>query len=228
MTRRRLEGIDATAQTIIAGDLSRRVPRDGSDSEFNRLAGTLNRMLDRIEGLMESLRQVSSDVAHDLRTRLTRLCSSLERAAGEAEPAARTAEIEKARGQAAELLEIFTALLRIAKVEGLSDRLPLHLLDLSALVEQMAESYRPDMEDSGRHLDTRIEPGLAVAGDRRLMSQAVANLLDNCLRHTPEGKMISLSAKAGARGIVLGILDDGPGIPDEDRARSTPGHGPAH
>ncbi|AXB79180.1 ATP-binding protein [Novosphingobium sp. P6W] len=237
MTRLRLEGIDATAQAIIGGDLSRRVPRDGSDSEFDRLAGTLNRMLDRIEGLMESLRQVSSDVAHDLRTPLTRLCSSLERAAGEADPAARADQIENARGQAAELLEIFTALLRIAEVEGFADRLPLHSLDLSALVEQMAESYRPDIEDSGRHLDTRIEPGLAVVGDRRLLSQAAANLLDNCLRHTPEGTAIMLRAKASPRGIVLSIHDDGPGIPQEDRtrifqrfarserARSTPGHG---
>jgi methyl-accepting chemotaxis protein len=110
-----------TAKAIIAGDLAQRVPRDGSGSEFDRLAATLNQMLDRIGSLMENLRQVSSDVAHDLRTPLTRLCNQLERAA-EGDESQRTIAIQAARAQAAELLDIFAALLRITEVEGLTER----------------------------------------------------------------------------------------------------------
>lgn len=134
LTRRRLSHIDATAQAIIAGDLTQRVPRDGSDSEFDRLAATLNRMLDRMAALMDNLRQVSTDVAHDLRTPLTRLCNQLDRAAA-GDPGA----IDSARRQADDLLEIFAALLRIAEVEGLAERRALGTVDLSALLEDMAE-----------------------------------------------------------------------------------------
>lgn len=237
LTQRRLSRIDATAQAIIGGDFARRVPRDGSGSEFDRLAGTLNAMLDRIEGLMDNLRQVSSDVAHDLRTPLTRLCSSLDRAASEPDETLRAARLDSARAQAAELLEIFAALLRIAEIEGMSDRLPRRRIDLSSLLEKMAESYRPDFEDSGRTLGCAIEPDLAIEGDRRLLSQVVANLLDNSLSHTPPGTIVELSARTSPGAVTIVIGDDGPGVAPEDRerlfnrfargerARSTAGHG---
>ncbi len=232
LTRRRLSRIDATAQAIIAGDLMQRVLRDGSDSEFDRLAATLNRMLDRMAALMDNLRQVSTDVAHDLRTPLTRLCNHLDRAAaGDAEA------IDAARRQADDLLEIFAALLRIAEVEGLAKRRAMAVIDLSALLEDMAETYRPDFEATGHHLATDIAPGLHVEGDRRLLAQAVSNLLENSLRHTPEGTTATLSARTTRDAIEVTLKDDGPGAPSTDAerlfqrfaraetSRSTDGHG---
>lgn len=237
LTRRRLARIDATALAIIGGDLARRVPIDGSNNEFDRLAETLNHMLDRISGLMVNLRQVSSDVAHDLRTPLTRLLARLDRAIDQQDAEARIAEIEAARDQARELLDIFSALLRIAEIEGMAERLPRQEVDLSALLDQMVETYRPDMEANGHHLHRVIEPGLNVRGDPRLLNQALANLLDNCLRHTPAGTKVTLSLERSGGSTILTVADDGPGIPpaEADRlfqrfaraeeARSTPGHG---
>lgn len=237
ITRRRLSRIDATAQAIIGGDLARRIPRDNSGSEFDRLAGTLNRMLDRIESLMENLRQVSSDVAHDLRTPLTRLCNKLDEAAREPEARIRANILDTARAQAGELLELFSALLRLAEIEGLSDRLPRRRVDMSALLDQMAESYRPDIEDSGRTLHADFPAGLEIEGDRRLVSQAIANLLDNALRHTPGGTAICMTASSGDEGISVEVADNGPGVDEvegqrlferfarSEQARSSPGHG---
>ena len=237
LTRRRLSQVDSTAKAIIAGDLDRRVPRDGSGSEFDRLAATLNQMLDRIAALMDNLRQVSSDVAHDLRTPLTRLYNQLERAATSDDEAARTAAIRAARDQANELLEIFAAVLRITEVEGLAERRQLSAVDLSALLEEMADTYRPPFEAEGRRLLTDIPAGLTVRGDRRLLAQAVSNLLENVLRHTPAGTAATLSASASADRIDVTVTDDGPGVADADAdrlfqrfaraevSRTTAGHG---
>lgn len=237
ITRRRLAAIDATALAIIDGDLSRRVPRNGSGSEFDRLAATVNRMLDRIGGLMDNLRQVSSDVAHDLRTPLTRLHAQLDRALAEDDPENRLEAIARAREQAGELLEIFASLLRIAEVEGLTGRLAHQRVDLSLLLEQIAETYRPDIEASGHTLFVAVEPGIAVMGDRRLLNQALANLLDNSLRHTPAGTTTTVSVARGTDAILIRVSDDGPGLPPRDAervfqrfargdaARTTPGHG---
>ncbi|MBB3349684.1 ATP-binding protein [Sphingomonas sp. BK069] len=232
LTRRRLSRIDTTAQAIIAGDLTQRVPRDGSDSEFDRLAATLNRMLDRIAALMDNLRQVSTDVAHDLRTPLTRLCNQLDRAA-----AGDAGAIEAARRQADDLLEIFAALLRIAEVEGLAERRALGSIDLSALLEDMAETYRPDFEASGHLLSADIPACLRVEGDRRLLAQALSNLLENVLRHTPPGTTATLAATATQDAIEVALEDDGPGVHPADAkrlfqrfaraeaSRTTDGHG---
>jgi signal transduction histidine kinase len=237
VTRRRLSRIDATAQAIIGGDLTHRIPRDNSGSEFDRLASTLNRMLDRIEGLMENLRQVSSDVAHDLRTPLTRLHNKLDEAMREPDTEVHSRLLDDAQAQATDLLELFAALLRLAEIEGLSDRLPLRRVDLSELLERMSESYRPDIEDSGRTLEVDIAERLQIEGDHRLISQAIANLLDNTLRHTTNGTKIRLTAARFAKYIEVAVADDGPGVDAEtaprlferfarsEQARSSPGHG---
>lgn len=237
LTRRRLSRIDATAKAIIAGDLAQRVPGDGSGSEFDQLAATLNRMLDRIAALMENLRQVSTDVAHDLRTPLTRLCNQLERATACEGDADRLAAIRAARQQADELMEIFSALLRIAEVEGLAEQRALPSVDLSALLEEMADTYRPDFEAGERHLATSISAGLHTRGDRRLLAQALSNLLENALRHTPAGTRVALAANGAADAIEVAIEDDGPGVPPADAkrlfqrfaraevSRTTEGHG---
>lgn len=237
LTRRRLARIDTTAKAIIAGDLTQRVARDGSDSEFDRLAATLNQMLDRISALMDNLRQVSSDVAHDLRTPLTRLCNQLERASTGQDDIERTTAIHAARDQADELLEIFAALLRITEVEGLAERRALAPVDLSALLDEMADTYRPDYEADGRRLVANISADLKVRGDRRLLAQAVSNLLENALRHTPPGTIATLSAKSAGGLIDVTLEDDGPGVSSHEAerlfqrfaraeaSRTTDGHG---
>ncbi|MDV5825530.1 MULTISPECIES: sensor histidine kinase [Sphingomonadales] len=237
LTRRRLARIDATAKAIIAGDLAQRVARDGSESEFDQLAATLNQMLDRMAALMDNLRQVSSDVAHDLRTPLTRLCNQLERASTGQDDDERVDAIHAARDQANELLEIFAALLRIAEVEGLAERRALAPVDLSALLDEMVDTYRPDFEAADRRLVAAISTGLQVRGDRRLLAQAVSNLLENALRHTPAGTTATLSASGSGEAIDVELADDGPGVPshEADRlfqrfaraeaSRTTAGHG---
>lgn len=238
VTRARLRDIDRTALAIIEGDLARRMPRDGSGSEFDRVSATLNRMLDRIGSLMDNLRQVSGDVAHDLRTPLTRLNNRLgEALARDRDPVALRAAIEAALADAGELLDLFAALLRIAEVEALSARRQFATLAVDSLLEEVLDAYAPDIEASGRHLVRRIEPGLSLIGDRRLLRQLIANLLDNALRHTPAGTTIEVRLEPRATALQLTIDDDGPGVPAEElprlfqrfsraeRSRHTEGHG---
>jgi signal transduction histidine kinase len=234
ITRARLRGIDRTALAIIEGDLDRRVPVDGSGSEFDRVSVTLNRMLDRIAGLLDNLREVSGNVAHDLRTPLTRLNQRLEAARAAREPGP---DIDAALEQSRELLDIFASLLRIAEVESQSVRHHFEPVSLSRVVADVVDSYRPDFEASGHHLQLAAAPGIPVHGDRHLLQQLLANLLDNALRHTPPGTTVTVSlAVDGARAVLM-VADDGPGVPAEvlprlfqrfsrgDSSRSSPGHG---
>ena len=237
VTRRRLARIDHTASAIIAGDLSRRVPLSGSGDEFDGVAETLNLMLDRIGGLMENLRQVSSDVAHDLRTPLTRLQNRLDEALREPHGDLQRGAIEAAAAEATELLEVFSALLRIAEVEGMAARAHFQTVDLSTVVTDMAEAYRPSMEASGHEVVTDIALGVTMPGDRRLLQQMITNLLDNAVQHTPEGTVVRISLGCADDSIRLAVSDNGPGVASgqidalfnrftrADGSRSTPGHG---
>lgn len=237
VTRRRLARIDHTAAAIIDGDLSRRVPLSGSGDEFDGVAETLNLMLDRIGGLMENLRQVSSDVAHDLRTPLTRLQNRLDEALREADPKLQRSAIEAAAAETTELLEVFSALLRIAEVEGMAARAHFQTVDLSAVVADVAEAFRPSMESSGHQLVVSITPHVTLPGDRRLLQQMLTNLLDNAVQHTRQGTTVRIDLVQADGRIRLSITDDGPGVEEDeapelfnrfarvDRSRSTPGHG---
>ena len=235
----RVDAIARTAEAIIEGDLGRRVPVRGTGDDLDRLAGTLNRMLDRIAALMDSLRQVSSDVAHDLRTPLSRLYQRLDDARSNARSMSEyEAAVDAASHEAEGLLEIFSALLRIAQVEGASPRAGFGDVDLSATAEAVADAYRPDAEEAGHRLIAEVTPGIKIHGDRELLTQAVANLVENALRHTPTGTRIGvhLSQNHGS-GPVLAVDDDGPGVSAEDlprlahrfyrgeRSRTTPGNG---
>jgi signal transduction histidine kinase len=235
----RVDAIARTAEAIIGGDLARRVPVRGTDDDLDRLAGTLNRMLDRIGTLLESLRQVSSDIAHDLRTPLTRLYQRLEDARAHARSVAEyEAAVDAALAEAEGLLATFSALLRIAQVEGASSRAGFRATDLSAVVEAVADAYRPDAEAAGHQLNATVAPGITVQGDQELLTQAVANLVENALRHTPAGTVIRvrLTDDPGG-GVVLAVEDDGPGVLPEDlphltdrfyrgeQSRTTPGNG---
>lgn len=220
---RRVDAVTRTAEAIIEGDLSRRIPMHGTGDDLDHLAATLNRMLDRIGTLMDSLRQVSSDVAHDLRTPLTRLYHRLEEARLRARPDdEHDALLEGAVAEAQGLLVTFSALLRIAQVEGVSSRAGFGEVDVSALAETVADAYRPDAEDAGYRLVGSIDPNLGIQGDRELLTQALANLVENALRHTPAGTHIRICAeRAGPMAVCLGVEDDGPGVAVEELPRLT-------
>jgi signal transduction histidine kinase len=229
--RRRLGTITATANAIMAGELAQRMPVGGNGDEFDSVASTLNAMLDRIAGLMENLRQVSSDVAHDLRAPLLRLRGQLE-LVGRVDGAA-----EKSIELGDELMRLFASILRIAEVEGGGIERQFQPVDLSALTEDVADTFLPAMTDSGRSLEWIISPDVRVLGDRELLAQALANLLDNARIHTPAGTAVDLRLVADRTEVQLSVSDDGPGVPAEDRAkilrrffrgeasRSTPGNG---
>ena len=218
--QRRLRAIGNAAEGIIEGDIRRRMPISQRDDEFDQLAGVLNAMLEEIERLLENLRQVSSDVAHDLRSPLTRLRNALEESAlkgGDVE--ARELVIADAITRIDGILSLFAAILRISEVESGKIRRLFKPVDLSALVTDLAESYAPAVREAGRSLNWSIEPGLAVAGDRELIAQAVTNLLENAQRHTPLGTHIDIRLVARPQAIQIVVADSGPGVSAADRGR---------
>ncbi len=225
---RRVEAINRASERIISGDPARRLPtrsRPGGGDEFDRLAANLNVMLDRIERLVEGLRQVSTDIAHDLRTPLGRLRRTLE-AAREAVPGELGPEhgaiIDRAIAEADALQATFSALLRIAQIEAGAARRGFATVDLSAVLEAVLEVYGPAAEEKQQVLAGRIPPGIEVAGDRALLTQMVANLVENAIRHAPAGTRMALalepSSAPGSCGPQVTVQDNGPGIPPHERA----------
>ena len=212
--RQRLNSISGTAKVIIAGDIRERMPLSGRGDEFDQLAGTLNRMLDRIEGLLDNLRQVSSDVAHDLRTPLSRLRTQLERS--RRMPGDPAAVVETAIEQLDQVLSLFGAILRIAEVEAGETRRYFASVDLSVLTIELAESYAPALQDRGRTLLWSIEPGLKVLGDRELLAQAAINLIENAQRHTPQDTVVRLTLVGAGDAVCLQLVDNGPGVASAD------------
>lgn len=235
--RRRLGGIEVTAAAIIAGDLRQRAYVGETGDEFDRVAASLNAMLDRIAGLIANLRQVTGDLAHDLRTPLSRLRNHLETMG--MDPACRTNPVllEEAVDQADDLLALFEAILRISELEEGRLRKAFKPVDLSRLVSELGEAHIPLAEDLHHTLCVSTEAELWVQGDRELIAQAAINLIENALRHTPPGALVELTAFAQAHQIVVRIKDNGPGIPAREHervlqrfvrleaSRSTAGHG---
>lgn len=217
---RRVDAVTRTAEAIISGDLSQRIAVTGSGDDFDRLSSTLNAMLDRIAGLLENLHQVSNDIAHDLRTPLSRLRQRLEHAKTHA---ASTSEyehaVDRAIKEADEILETFSALLRIAQIEAGTRRASFRRVDLSEAVHNVAEAYAPAAEDAGRLLQTEIAPGVTITGDRELLVQLFANLIENALHHTPQAAPILIRLRAEHGQAVAEVCDKGPGIPAEERGR---------
>jgi len=216
--QKRMAAISGTAEAIIDGDLARRVPVRGDD-DLSRLAITLNRMLDRIGALMDSLRQVTSDVAHDLRTPLNRLRQRLERSARQAEDPAHRAEIEGALRDVDAILVTFAALLRISEVEAGARRAAFRRVDLQALVRAVAEDFAPAAEDAGHRLEFQDGPPAWIEGDSELLTQMTVNLVENALRHTPAGSTVRLSTAVEPGAAALVVVDNGPGVPEAERAR---------
>jgi signal transduction histidine kinase len=216
----RLDAINRTSAEIIDGDLSRRVPVGKAHDEFDALAENLNAMLDRIERLMKGVREVTDSVAHDLRTPLNRLRNRLEATQRHLDPAsAETAEIEAAIAETDSLITTFNALLLIAEADAGVARGEMTPIDLAPIAEDMAELYAPLAEEKGVAL--RIEPAGAtlIDGNRSLISQALANLVDNAIKYTPSGGQVVVTALETPDGVELRVADTGPGIPPDERAR---------
>lgn len=214
---RRIAAITRTCRSIMSGDLTQRVAISHQNDELGQLSHSINAMLDQIERLMNGMRQVSDNVAHDLRTPLTRLRSRLESAARHLNDPAQRETIEGAIGDADSLLATFAALLRIARAEAGSQRNFVDI-DLNALAEEVVDLYSPLAEDKGLTFVTQFEPGLMARGDPNLIGQALANLLDNAIKYTEKGSVtVALTAKDGRPAIV--VADTGPGVPEAYRGK---------
>lgn len=220
----RIDDVNHTAQAIRGGDLSRRIPLAGTEDEFDSLAGNLNSMLDQIERLMTGMRQVSDNVAHDLRSPLTRIRARLESAI--ADPQTDREEVLQTTSQDVDsLLATFNALLAITRIEAGERSGVLVLVDLASVVREVTELYEPAAQEAGFELLVDIQPTPPVLGTRELVSQALANLLDNAFKYgRVDGASVTptIEVKAVPRiggGALLSVADNGPGVALEDQER---------
>ena len=217
---RRIDSISGTAGEIMAGDLSRRVPLGPRDDEFAALSRRLNAMLDRIESLMTGMREVSDNVAHDLRTPLTRLRGRLEVTLLEArDPAQYREAMERAITDADGLLRTFTALLTMAQLQSGARRVSDAGVDLAEVCRDVGELYEALAEHTRVRLSQDLGGALIVHGDRELIAQAVSNVLDNAVKYTPPGGTVSLAVFRDPGRAIVAVRDTGPGIPEEHRER---------
>ena len=234
----RVDAITETCERVIAGRLNERIPLRQRGDEWDRLAQAINEMLDRISALLENLQQVSSDVAHDLRTPLTRLRNRLEDAR------ARSGSMEdystamaRAIEDTDQVLSIFGALLRISQVESGSRIQTFAPVCLTDLLEKIYQLYLPVAEDCRHQLSRHLQERVYIQGDEELLTQMASNLVENSIRHAPKGANIRLELASVNGTSVASVIDDGPGVPPGERdkvlrrfyrvstSRSTEGHG---
>ena len=217
----RIETINRTSDRIMAGEFGRRVPLKGSGDEFDRLAQNLNAMLDQIERLMAGMRQVTDNIAHDLRSPLGRLRSRIEVALLEPPSTERYRDVlQQTIAEADHLLATFTALLDIAEAEAGSPRGRMAPLDLGAFARDLADIYEPVAEENGLRLTVETGPGpIEVRGDRHMLSRAVANLVENAVKYTPSGGAVAIRVDTDGAMARLAVADNGPGIPAAERER---------
>jgi signal transduction histidine kinase len=232
----RIETVTETSRRIMAGDLSRRIPLSGSGDELDRLAASLNAMLARIEELMAALREVSDNIAHDLKTPLNRLRNRAEAALRSSDTADYRDGLSRTIEEADELIKTFNALLLIARLEAGSAAESMAPVDLAAVIGDVAELYEPVAEEAGIKLAVAAPPGLCAVVNRELMSQSVANLVDNAIKYTAATGALAAAgaavppatappeigialARAGDS-VEIAVADRGPGIAAEDRERA--------
>ena len=233
---RRVGAINATSRQIMAGDLSRRMPTRDSRDEFDELSRNLNAMLDQIEGLMGSVRHMSDNIAHDLRTPLTRLRNRLESLRSRMQTSD-AEEIDACLDDADALLSTFGSLLSIARIESGASDTQLSEMDLGSVVADACELYQALAEEKSIDLRCEGRPACLIRGDRNLVFQALTNLLDNAIKYTPAGGRVRVALTRDGDRAVLSVRDSGPGIPAErrkqvlqrfyrlDESRSAPGAG---
>lgn len=238
--QRRLDGIAATMDDVSNGRLDARIPLLGNGDDIDGVSSQVNTALERLSSLVDGMRQVSADIAHDLKTPLNRLQMILEAAADKtARGEAVADEMAEAREESLQINETFDALLRIAQIEAGARKARFVDLDLNGVVESIGEIYAEVAEDDGKSLSAEIsqDSRYLVHGDRDLLTQLFANLVENALRHCPKATTIRLSVTRRADRIVAEVADNGPGIPAEERekvfqrlyrldtSRTTPGSG---
>jgi signal transduction histidine kinase len=234
----RVDAVARACKSIVAGRLDERIELPGHDDEWQRLGGAINHMLNRISALVENLRQVSSDVAHDLRTPLTRMRNRLEDARSGSSSRADYAEaVSAAITDTDQLLSMFEAVLRISQVEAGSRLSNFSSVSLSELCEKVFRMYLPVAEDYRHRLAASIESGIVIRGDEELLTQMFTNLIENAIHHTPDHTQIRFDLERDANGILVSVSDNGPGIPADQtekvlrrfyrltQSRTTAGHG---
>ncbi len=235
---RRLDAVNRTAAAILDGDLGERVALTGSHDEFDQLGAFLNLMLDRIQQLIATIRNVTHNVAHDLRTPLNRLRGRLEIALrAPRQPDEYRSVIRQAIRESDDIIATFNAMLRIAEIRGRGRARAAERVDLSDTVETLVDLYQPLAEDNGLRLTSEAPPGIAVDGDGQLISQALNNLIDNAVKYTPPGGDVTVALRATDAAVELEVRDTGAGIPADkrgevlqhfsrlDSSRHTPGSG---
>lgn len=234
----RLETFWQTAETVSKGRLDARAPLAGSGDEFDRLGSGINQMLDKVEALTRNVEAVSVGVAHDLKTPLANIGGRLELIRRDIEdPVAIAEHVDLAEARLQSLLRIFDALLRMGEIESGRRREAFGVVDVSALCNEMAESFSPLFEEADKTLNVVITPNLQTDGDRDLLIQLTANLLENALEHSRDAAHVHIMLSRNDDRIYLEIGDDGPGVPPgaaarvferffrADASRSTPGNG---
>ncbi|MBB5319602.1 ATP-binding protein [Marinobacter oulmenensis] len=236
-TTRRIEVINSTSRRIMNGHLSLRIPTRGTDDDFDQLADNLNRMLDRIVYLMEGIRHVSDNIAHDLRTPLTRLRNQLENTLITVDDDEAREHVGRAVAEADQLLATFNALLRIARLETRGNTADMKPVALDELVADACELYEALSEEKDQEFRQSMQPGVVIDGDRDLLFQMVSNLIDNAIKYTPEQGVIEVNVRRDNADAVFEVRDSGIGIPDDEKdqvfqrfyrvgkSRSLPGNG---
>lgn len=218
---KRIDTITGTSSKIMSGSLSERIPVTRRNDEFDQLAISLNAMLDRIEQLMQGLKEVTDNVAHDLKTPLTRLRNKAESALREGrDPEELRIALETTMRESDQLIRTFNALLMIARVEAGAPSGALTDTDITAVVADVAELYAPVAEDASMTLETDVEAGLVLRANRELIGQALVNLVENAIKYAPRADApghIWLSAKKTDGRLRIAVADNGPGVPESDR-----------
>jgi signal transduction histidine kinase len=235
----RIDRMSGAARNIMAGDLAQRLPVSGAGDEFDRLSVSLNAMLARMERLDEGLRQVSDNIAHDLKTPLTRLRNRAESALASDNASSHAAALEDIIAESDQLIRTFNALLMISRVEAGSAVAEMSDIDLGAVAGEVAELYEPLAEDEGLAIARDLMDGYVVRGNRELIGQAISNLIDNAIKYGSAGEpaAIAVSVRRAEGAFMLDVADHGAGIPEEkyrevtkrfvrlDESRSKPGTG---
>jgi len=218
----RIDAVTATSRTVMVGDLSGRVPVTGSGDELDRLSANLNAMLDRIEQLMAGMREVSDNIAHDLKTPLNRLRNRAEAALRE-KSSAKTyrAALERTIEEADDLIKTFNGLLSIARLEAGAAGGEMEEINIAALIRDVVELYEPAAEDMGLSMKAKSADGVQLVADRQLIGQALANLIDNAIKYggADAGGKIEVTAIDTGDVVEITVADLGPGIPGKDRER---------